>query len=455
MQINPFYFRGPLLFLFAMLFWCDPSHSKISAEEPVVDEDVLDDLLEQEAGPASQRIKQIFDSFRTPSKPPTGEPDAEKLVAEGRAPKLFSEVTKLGEASTPIQSDPALLQKETADDGELDTGNVPFMPPPCENGVEDNPSRFIVPNVDGSKNCEWAADKKSAPKKRCSTDAVRSNCPVTCGVCSSQDYDGRGLKNSKKRKNKLKKTNKPTSQPSTSNEPSLGPSSTPSSLPSSQPSACEDDVDWKMPLHTTWGLSPLVNMTCADLEVYSTPENQEEWCGYLSVDVIDDKCAAEACCFCGGGTHVDVPCENIPGWQIGSGLGCEFIEESGDPAGFCDTYKEFLFNGMVPSDSCCVCGGGGKPVNHYWRLSSSSVNEEPAETPPFPPPSRKLEESPGLIHPSCDSTTCTIDKRDWTTRVGLGESGGVPNLEYLGIGYDSLRGNPRGSSISEVDPGKA
>jgi hypothetical protein len=48
----------------------------------------------------------------------------------------------------------------------------------------------------------------------------------------------------------------------------------------------------------------------------------------------------------------------------------------------------------------------------------------------------------------------TYDFRDWTTREGLGESPGVPNLEYLGLGYNSVFGNPRGSSSSEVDPGK-
>jgi hypothetical protein len=96
MQINPFYFRWPLLFLFILLFWGDPSHSKISAEELVVDEDVLDDLWEQGDGPESQRMK--------PFKPPTGEPDVEMLV-KGVA-KSFSEVTNFGEAPTPIQLDP-------------------------------------------------------------------------------------------------------------------------------------------------------------------------------------------------------------------------------------------------------------------------------------------------------------------------------------------------------------
>jgi hypothetical protein len=205
-----------------------------------------------------------------------------------------------------------------------------------------------------------------------------------------------------------------------------------------------------MPLHNTCGLSPLVGMTCADLEAYSTPEINEEWCSLLSIDDTDTdgKCAIEACCFCGGGTHVDVQCENIPGWEMGNGFGCDFIEKSADPAGFCEIFKEFAFGGMLPSDSCCVCGGGAKPVfNHSPWLSSYCANEEE--------PPEESEESPELIHPSCESTSCRIVNRDWTTRVGLGESGGVPNLEYLGIGYDSLRGNPRGSFISEVDPGKA
>lgn len=53
----------------------------------------------------------------------------------------------------------------------------------------------------------------------------------------------------------------------------------------------------------------------------------------------------------------------------------------------------------------------------------------------------------------CDSTSCTFDKRDWTSREGLGESPGVPSLEYLGLGYDILYGNPRGSDSGELDPG--
>jgi hypothetical protein len=114
MQINPVYFRGPLLILLVLLLWGDPSHSKIS-EEPAVDEDVLDDVLEQEDGPASQRMKQILDSFGIPSKPPAGEPADEEKLVKGAATS-FSEVKKLGQAPTPIESDSKPATGE--DDGE-------------------------------------------------------------------------------------------------------------------------------------------------------------------------------------------------------------------------------------------------------------------------------------------------------------------------------------------------
>lgn len=47
-----------------------------------------------------------------------------------------------------------------------------------------------------------------------------------------------------------------------------------------------------------------------------------------------------------------------------------------------------------------------------------------------------------------------VELRDWTTRKGLGESPGIRNIEFLGIGYDGLRGNPHGGISSELDPGK-
>jgi len=43
--------------------------------------------------------------------------------------------------------------------------------------------------------------------------------------------------------------------------------------------------------------------------------------------------------------------------------------------------------------------------------------------------------------------------RDHIAREGLGESPGIPNLDYLALGYDGLRGNPHGTSSSQIDPG--
>jgi len=70
-----------------------------------------------------------------------------------------------------------------------------------------------------------------------------------------------------------------------------------------------------------------------------------------------------------------------------------------------------------------------------------------ATSTPTAPPSGIPEE------PVCSSTACTNLAADLTTRIGFGDSPGVRNLEYLGIGYDFLRGNPRGSFSSELDPG--
>ena len=42
---------------------------------------------------------------------------------------------------------------------------------------------------------------------------------------------------------------------------------------------------------------------------------------------------------------------------------------------------------------------------------------------------------------------------DTTLRQGLGESPGIPSLEYLGLGYNAITGNPRGTESSNIDPG--
>lgn len=80
--------------------------------------------------------------------------------------------------------------------------------------------------------------------------------------------------------------------------------------------------------------------------------------------------------------------------------------------------------------------------NRAGRLAAKRLKfEDPPETEP------PVEEPP-----TCD--VCPINKiKDLTRREGLGESPGIPNLEYLGLGYNIFEGNPRGSDISEADPG--
>jgi hypothetical protein len=168
-----------LLLLFVLLFWADPSSSRISAEEPVVDEDVLDDLLEHE-------------DVRITSKATTGEPDGGKLV-QGAA-KFLSEVTnKPGEAPTPIQSDPALLRKETTDDGKVVTGYVekdqnevtsvigdPVAPQPSSDNKDRSSSWWEKQTGDqkqdgaGSKYDESNANKGSDMATNSATDALKA-----------------------------------------------------------------------------------------------------------------------------------------------------------------------------------------------------------------------------------------------------------------------------------------
>jgi hypothetical protein len=215
----------------------------------------------------------------------------------------------------------------------------------------------------------------------------------------------------------------------------------PSSLPSEHPTACEDEPDWTLASPPSNSiafephLSALVGINCAELEDLVLPENHDEWCRILVQDNIDGKSAVEACCFCGGGKLLDLPCEDEGGWEEGD-LNCGFVAENN----LCEVFKDTKFglgDGLLPSQACCACGGGAKPVRTVGDDSGCQrlSNDE----------RRKLGE---------ESTVYTFDVRDWTTRVGLGESPGVPNLEYLGLGYSSLFGNPRGSSSSEVDPGK-
>ena len=222
-----------------------------------------------------------------------------------------------------------------------------------------------------------------------------------------------------------------------------------------KPTGCSDTANWRMPGDSFWRESILVDRTCDELKELSTPDLYMTWCDFLSRGIFTDKCAKDACCFCGGGSHAPKSCTDMSGWSLlgGNNIDCSYIEKLDDPGYFCNIMENdsFSLSGLTPGTACCVCGGGMK-LTEYPNQSNDASSVLPKFTPtagrrrtqgsPATPPF--AEDPPGPV---------IVDRRDWTTRSGLGESPGVPNLEFLGIGYHGFLGNPRGSDSSELDPG--
>ena len=108
------------------------------------------------------------------------------------------------------------------------------------------------------------------------------------------------------------------------------------------------------------------------------------WCEFFSSYVNNGKTTYEACCACGGGTHVDVEpssqpstssnpsssyapsttqqpsiqpseCVDEPGffWDSDLGYGCDVLTSS-----FCNTFSSIVSNGKTTLTACCLCGGG-------------------------------------------------------------------------------------------------
>jgi len=211
---------------------------------------------------------------------------------------------------------------------------------------------------------------------------------------------------------------------------------------SAPPPYCEDEPDWKVAGYNDESMASFKDLTCTELErfVANGDENQvETWCNYHRIHTGIGKSAAEACCFCGGGTLAPTPCEDFPDWSLVSSgsddlIGCDFIANLPNPKWFCNTIKNHAgAGGYMAKDACCVCSGGFRPL----------FGEDEDST----PTRRKL------VHEGDETLNVNYNHYEYMTRVGLGESEGIPNLEYLGLGYDGLRGNPRGSSSSVLDPG--
>jgi len=236
------------------------------------------------------------------------------------------------------------------------------------------------------------------------------------------------------------------------------------STPPPIPNNCEDlpkyvdgaplNVEWEMPNDSVWNNSPFSGLTCVELEDMTpegNPAERSKLCEFLSQGIFSGPCAIEACCFCGGGTHNFAPrCENME-WNsmvdTGSGFNCEVIDTlpPANQDNFCDKAGEasFASDGLTMNEACCACGGGHRHYNHEFangrRLQGG----------------RKLQEN-GASAAGAAAAIVLPDGQsfvDFTYRVGAGDSPGIPNLEYLGLGYDLIRGNPRGSESSELDPG--
>lgn len=240
---------------------------------------------------------------------------------------------------------------------------------------------------------------------------------------------------------------------------------------------CQDEPGWTVPSDPNDCnpvLKPFVSMDCAALEMLVNPDGIENWCDFHKVnhksnDRDTKKSAAEACCFCGGGAHIPEPCEDTPDWSlVGDGtdqsITCDFISKMVvNSTAFCSSIKDVKGSaGNTASDACCICGGGFRPrfgqhdesEEDYEEDNHDSTSKHKKNTSPSPQHNRRLNAQPPFEEDPPESPT-TPDLRDWTTRAGLGESPGVPNAEYLGLGYDALRGNPRGSATAEIDPGKS
>ena len=253
---------------------------------------------------------------------------------------------------------------------------------------------------------------------------------------------------------------------------SPSPSFQPTSLPSlsSQPSMCIDEPNWTVPNpnggeNGNASLLPFTGLSCSELETLVAGSDEglvEDWCNFHQINTYTGKSAVQACCFCGGGDNVPVPCDDAPNWSHASGfdniINCDFIADIGDTANlFCariGTTKGT--DGLTAMEACCACTdaegktGGFRPMFD----SGSNSNGNGAIPSLTPMTTRRLQGQPPFAEDPSESTP-RVDVRDWTTRTGLGESPGIPNLEYLGLGYDGLRGNPRGSISSEIDPGKS
>jgi len=293
-------------------------------------------------------------------------------------------------------------------------------------------------------------------------------------------------------------------------------------------SSCSDEADWVVNA-TTDVLRPFKGSNCEqlkDLVSDGSDGGTNAWCNFHRMNTDVGKSAAEACCFCGGGSDVPEPCVDTQNWSLDESgvddtITCSFISRhTTDSSLFCGTVQNVVGSkGQTAFDACCVCGGGYRPYLSFTEIfpsgissPSPTINDDPtpsATTSPTDYPTIGRSSSPSVSSPQNDvscgghrAATCSecpqgngsawcngdckwdsstdscvgvnsgrrlynrssrgtlSEDTDWESDFALGGSDdnesfppGISNLEYLGLGYDGLRGNPRGTSNSQIDPG--
>ena len=155
--------------------------------------------------------------------------------------------------------------------------------------------------------------------------------------------------------------------PSTSLSPTFF-SGSPSVAPSNTASACIDDGDWVLPITGT------TSITCAGITellctFYSKPE-------YIS----NGKVANDACCKCGGSEFYELPssqpsqCEDVPDWKLeNTDTGCGAYDGASDIV--CELAASN--SGIRAVDACCGCGGG----THISPVPSLAPSSIPSNAP--------------------------------------------------------------------------
>ena len=304
----------------------------------------------------------------------------------------------------------------------------------------DNSARFEVDEWGPLKSCKWARTKDTW--YRCyGYPNVSDNCPLTCGKCNEEKptFAPSNILSSVESRNVLTmppstaiapktlapttfptsyRTQTPTSKPITPTSKPITPTSKPIKSPTvtptiiknnfhtsessvtpvtatTSPTSCEDESEWETYDPDGFGSG----ISCLQIA-----EQPSIWCKFLASYSFRGKSTFEACCVCGGGSHIDVSsslssnersktqapttenpssenniinepsstpvtatipptsCEDESEWgtydpdKLASGVTCLQIAEQ--PSIRCDFFAPYSFRGKSTLEACCVCGGG-------------------------------------------------------------------------------------------------